>query len=247
MPRQPYLQLVSSTAPTNVNVGTDAIGKRPELEKLVGACQMAWPHVEAEMALYLGELLGTETPSTLAVFQALRRASGQREAVLAAGRIELNGTDLELLEAILTVHKATEAERTALAHGHFGISDNVPDCLLWMNTNDYVAIRMALGRKGPDDAVVKELLSRVWVYKNDALSTIFADIKEMARIWCNLTRYDRLIEGPERASFYDELCARPRVKKELERRRADSNPPTKSLTVPPKSRLRTTKVVTPKA
>jgi len=32
---------------------------------------------------------------------------------------------LELLEAILTVHKATEAERTALAHGHFGISDNV--------------------------------------------------------------------------------------------------------------------------
>jgi hypothetical protein len=228
MPRQPYLQLVSSTAPTNVGVGTDAIGKRPELEKLVGACLMAWPHVEAEMALYLGEPLGTETPSTLAVFQALRRSGGQREAVLTAGRIELNGTDLELLEAVLTIHKATEAERTALAHGHFGISDSIPDGLLWMNTNDYVAIRLALGREGPSDAVMKKLLSRVWVYKRDALATVFADIKEMARIWYNLRRYDQLLEEPERVGFYDELCARPRITRELERRRADSKSPTPS-------------------
>jgi hypothetical protein len=141
MPRQPYVNIVPSTAPVNLTVGTDAIGKRPELEKLVGDCLIAWPHVEAEMALYLGELLGTVTASTLAVFQALRRSSGQREAVLAAGRIELDDRDLELLEAILTVHKATETERTALAHGHFGISESVPDGLIWMNATDYVEIR----------------------------------------------------------------------------------------------------------
>jgi hypothetical protein len=105
--------------------------------------------VEAEMALYLGELLGTVTASTLAVFQALRRPSGQREAVLAAGRIELDDRDLELLEAILTVHKATETERTALAHGHFGISESVPDGRIWMNATDYVEIRMALKHKPP--------------------------------------------------------------------------------------------------
>ncbi len=223
MPRQPYTILVDATAPANLDVGTAAIGKRPDLEKLVGQCLIAWSHVEAEMALYLGELLGTETPSTIAVFQALRRSSGQRQAVLAAGRIELNVTDFELLEAALAVHKATEADRNALAHGHFGVSPNVPDGLLWMNTTDYVEIRMTLDKRGPNDAVVKQLLSRVWVYKQNDLAVILSQTKEMARIWYNLIRYDRVADGPARIAYYDEICSRSRIKAELKRRRHQPN------------------------
>jgi hypothetical protein len=218
MPRQPYLQLVSANASNAFSVGTEAIGKRPKLEKLVGDCLIAWPHVEAEMALYLGELLGTETASTLAVFQALRRSGTQRATIFAAGRIELNAGDLDLLEAILTIHKGIEAERTALAHGHFGVSDNVPDGILWMNTNDYVDLRLALNQKAPNDAILKKLLPGLWVYKADDLTAIFKEIKELARIWYNLARYDRSPEGASRAEFYDELIARPRIKTELARR-----------------------------
>jgi hypothetical protein len=90
---------------------------------------MIWPPAEAEMALVLGLLLGAENAAAMAVFQSLRRSSSQREAIAEAGKIRLPPSDQDLLNAVLNVHKSIEAERNALAYGHFGMYSELKDSL----------------------------------------------------------------------------------------------------------------------
>src|SRR6202035_1763815 len=106
MPRQPFAALRQKHPGGNIEIGTNIIGERPELESLVGNCLMVWPAVEAEMALLLGHLLGASNPAALAVFQSLRRSSAQRDTIAEAARVTLNDTDQELLSAALNVHKS---------------------------------------------------------------------------------------------------------------------------------------------
>ena len=72
-----------------MDIGIRAISQRPEHFAVVGKCLAAWPHVEAEMALMLGQLLGADNTAVMAVFQALRRSSVQRDAILEAARVSL--------------------------------------------------------------------------------------------------------------------------------------------------------------
>jgi hypothetical protein len=63
MPRQPILSVVRDTYGMSIKVGVRAIGQRPEIEALIAHCLMTWPHVEAEMALLLGQLTGAPNVS----------------------------------------------------------------------------------------------------------------------------------------------------------------------------------------
>jgi hypothetical protein len=232
MSRQPYLKVVPQPKGAEIDVGTRSIGKRPELEALVGNCLMAWPHVEAEMALLLGQLLGAENVAALAVFQALRQSRTQRDLILEAAKVVLNETDQELLSATLSAHKGIEAERNALTHGHFGTSSKVVDGLLWMNTSDYVAIRSSMVLVPIptwDDEKHLKLLSTISVYKADDLKTIFADMKEIANIWNNLVAYLRPpFDSRIRADRYRELCDRPHIARELDKLRQKNSSSTRS-------------------
>jgi uncharacterized membrane protein len=118
MPRQPFKPFADQNRGGMIDIGTRATEKRPELFALVGKCLTSWPHIEGEMALVLGQLLGANNAAALAVFQTLRRSSAQRDAISEAAKATLSETDQELLTAILNVHKSVETERNALAHGH---------------------------------------------------------------------------------------------------------------------------------
>lgn len=229
MPRQPYLQVVRQPKGAAIDVGTKAIGQRPELETLVGNCLMAWPHAEAEMALLLGQLLGTGNAAALAVFQHLRRSSAQRDAISEAASAALDSTDRELVSAVLDAHKTVEAERNALTHGHFGTSSKLPDALIWMNTNDYVTVRVEMTLRNPipqwDDKKHLDLLSRISVYRKTDLSVIFDDTKEIADIWFNLIQYLRHGTGTNaRARKYHQLCDRSHIARALAKLRQKNTP-----------------------
>lgn len=229
MPRQPYLQLASPADETTLDIGAGAIGKQPALEKIIGECLISWPHVEAEMALFLGEILGTENAASSAVYQILRRSSAQREAVTEAARAGLSQVDQEITNALLNVHKSIEAERNALAHGHFGLANTIPDGIVWMTSSDYVNIRIFLISRpaaiwNPQNK--KTLLSRVWVYREPDLKAILDDIRELAGLWYSAIKYLRLPEGSEgRAQVYRQLCERPHIRRELEKLRRENAPP----------------------
>jgi hypothetical protein len=148
MPRQPYHRVSPNTPASGLVMGTYMRGKRSGLELLIGQCIMSWPPVETAMAMILAHLIGAKDAAAMAVFHHLRRSASQREAVMEAAQIVLNPTELELLTALLNVHKSIEGERNALAHGYFGVAEDLPDAVLWLSTNDYVALKGAISMRG---------------------------------------------------------------------------------------------------
>ena len=89
MGRNPFWPILERTPEPNLRFGQlEFRGKRPELEALVGECLMAWPQVDAELGLFFGQLAMPSAPM-IAVFQALRRSSNQREAIATAADITL--------------------------------------------------------------------------------------------------------------------------------------------------------------
>lgn len=198
---------------------------------------IAWPHVEAEMALFLGQVLGTGNAATLAVFQILRRSAAQRDAISEAARASLHTTDQELVSALLNAHKSIEAERNALAHGHFGVSSTVPDGFIWMNTADYIDFRVLLDTKGADPydhETKRQILGRVWVYREPDLVTIFNDVIWLSEIWTNAIAYLRLPVGSkERADKYRQLSGQQRIAQELVKLRQKNTPATPAPPPPP--------------
>jgi len=224
MPRQPFLPFILRNRQGDFNLGTHAIRQRPTLESIVGNCLMAWPIAEAEMALLLGQLLGaTQSNAALAVFQSLRRSTAQRSAILAAAEVALNDTDNELLGALFNVHRAIEAERNALTHGHFGTYSKLEDGILWMDTQSYVDTRTRLDRHLVlNDQELQKLYSNVYYYKERDLQQIFDDVKILANYWYRFIQYLRSTPT-QRAELYHRLCAEPHIARELEKLRREKN------------------------
>jgi hypothetical protein len=226
MPRQPYLKVVPNPRGAKIEVSTKAIGERPALETLIGNCLMAWPHIEAEMAVLLGQLIGAENAAAVAVFQALRQSRAQRDLISEAAKASLNETDQELLSAVLNLHKSVEAERNSLTHGHFGTSTKIPDGIIWMTAADYVAIRASITLipiPTWDDTKHLKLLEKISVYRAADLTAIFDDMIEVANSWFNLVVYLRS-GGQKRAGIYRQLCDRPHIARELKILRQKNNP-----------------------
>ncbi|WFU80942.1 hypothetical protein QA645_42145 [Bradyrhizobium sp. CIAT3101] len=234
MPRQPYLRVVPHPKGAKIDIGTHVLQQRPELQAVIGDCLLSWPFVEAEMAVLLGLLIGAENQAAMAVFQSMRRSQAQREAISEAARYAISPQDQELLSAILNVHKSAEAERNALAHGHFGTSTKLPNDLIWQTTNDYLTFRaqMALTNATWSDETHQSLLASIWVYTLKDLKMIEQDIKHLAHMWFDFLKYLQAHKrNTKKASeLYSQLCGRPRIAQELRILRQKNNP-----SVPPQS------------
>jgi hypothetical protein len=224
MPRKPFKPFADRNPGGRIDIGTRTLSERPELLALVGKCLTAWPHIEAEMALVLGQLLGAHnSDAAMAVFQALRRSSAQREAIAEAGRA-LHPTDRELLSAVLNVHKSVEAERNALAHGHFGTYSLMPATILWMTAADYVEFKAMLVLKGEtvhDESKRTKLNSALSYYEAKDLEKIVDEIDTVGWIWSELRDYLQAIRPAARDELYRRLSGRPRIQQELEKLRCE--------------------------
>lgn len=217
MPRQPFAPIYTKNPMGAIEIGPSALGRRPELDTLIGKCLMAWPVAESEMALLFGQLLGIGNEVALAVFQTFRRYTAQREVIDVAAKAALSDPDLELVTAMLDVHKSTEAERTALAHGHFGIYSYLPDGILWMTAKDYTQIKAQI----PSDNTIynmklrEDLVSRISIYKKNDLQKIYDAITFCADMWDKSVTYLRS-RDPQRAQLYRQLSEQPRIAQALE-------------------------------
>jgi hypothetical protein len=226
MARQPFAPIRKRNPGGMVRVSNDAFTHAPKLTSLVGQCLMAWSPAEAEMALMLGYLLGADNAAALAVFHSLRRSSSQREAVWEAGKVKLSATDKELLEATLIVHKSIEADRTALAHGHFGYYSKLPHNLLWMNTATYVAAKahLDLAKKEYDKGDWDKVYAETYVYGEADLEQVLDGIVELATLWHRLRDYFRMPIGPKRDAAYRQQCNQSRTAEALATLRRKNNP-----------------------
>ncbi|HEY7156148.1 MAG TPA: hypothetical protein VH575_19440 [Gemmataceae bacterium] len=225
MPRQPFRLVANKYRDGQVRIGRDAIAIQPEIFALVGQCLIAWPNVEAEMALALGQLLGAPNEAALAVFQTLRKSLSQRDAVAAAAVCQ-GEQDRELINAILNAHASVESERNGLAHGHLGAIMPMNDAILWMNTADYIAFKSLITLKGDRDYNEKkreQLYSSLSYYRRKDVEDILLSIDEIGWIWSELIKYLQAKRPEKRAELYSQLCDRPRIARELETLRQKNN------------------------
>ncbi len=225
MARQPLSRVIPDLKWTNLEMGQSSHGKRPKLEALISKCIMSWPYIEAEMTLTLGALLGVNNDVAFALFNSLRRSSGQRDAIAEAARASsLETEELELIDALLNVHKSIEAERTALAHGHFGIIEELPDSVIWQGANDYIHFQASMVL-GPSAAVYNEekhqrLIKTLFVYRDIDLGQIVSDFAWLGQYWRDFVVYYGERTKPEkRAELYRLLCGRSHISQELEKLR----------------------------
>ena len=146
MPRKPFLimpqirKALNSKPPKRPAwaIGPMFYDDRPDHVAKIGECLMWWPPVEIAMAELLAALLRANTDVTVAVYLTLRRQTARDEAILEAGKIALDFSGTEMLEAILSFSKSVEAERNSLAHGYWGHSHQIPKDILWISSADVI-------------------------------------------------------------------------------------------------------------
>lgn len=223
MSRQPFYPFLKRHPGGQLQIGNHILGKRPELEVIIGNCLMAWPIVEAELGLALGQLLGINNEAALAVFQTLRRSTAQREAVWAAAEATLGIKDKELFAAMLDVHKSIEANRTMLSHGHFGIYEFLPDGIVCATTRAYVRLKakLHLANMNFSDAINREFLDDVSFFKKKDLEAIREEIFYCGNMWVEAIRWLRS-KPPRRDELYLQLCDQPRIQQALAKPRREN-------------------------
>jgi hypothetical protein len=218
MTRQPFWSVYKKDPVGELTFSAKKLGLRPALKSIIGECLMTWPIAEAEMGLLLGQLLGMPSMAAIAVFQVLRRSANQREAIGAAANTALETKeDKELISALLYVHKSIEAERNALAHGHFGIHDKFTDMILWITTETYVKFKTETNLANIVLTTQRKLefYSEVYFYRDSDLRSILSDINAVCEMWASAIIWLRA-RPPSRAELYLQLCNQSRIAQALD-------------------------------
>lgn len=134
MARQPFLP-THKGKPTGVGFTSVTHDKR--LAALIGTCANLWTHVDLQLGLTMGSMLGVENAATVAVFTSLRNARAQRDAIFAAAKATLDEELLEYLEAIMFAHKSLDGQRNDVVHGVWGHSAAIPDAAIWESVQSH--------------------------------------------------------------------------------------------------------------
>jgi hypothetical protein len=118
----------------------------------------------------------------------------------------------------MNVVKSVEAERNALAHGHFGISNLLPKDLVWLETVHYVAHKTNVELRGQvewNEEKHESMVKNFFVYTKVDLEKIEEDMRFASRYLQLFMKY----LGNKSLVVRDHLCKLSHVAHELKRLR----------------------------
>jgi hypothetical protein len=140
------------------------------------------------------------------------RATGRYEAIKATARIAMDTRGQALVAAILSFAEIAEGYRNELAHGHWGVSDILPDTILWANGSDIIDLYIDKDRIKEEEShfVLWVDTDQLYYYRIKDFDGIIKTMKEVAYILSefrmNITSSTQ--EGGERVFRPDDsLCA----------------------------------------
>jgi hypothetical protein len=216
MPRQPYLPVYEDRPYT---VGALVLKGRDDLAAAIGKPIALWSQVDNEMGNLFSLLLGTESEAALAVFLTLRRASSQREALIAAAEFKLTGEDGATFNALMKVYGSLEAERNTLAHSCFGICPQDPSLLFCIEIKHHVHFIVdTLSREARGDFSADrhaKLKEHLFVYRKADLDKLYDD---MESFWWAVFYFNGYLRNPSnegRRGEVAKLRAYPLIKAAL--------------------------------
>jgi hypothetical protein len=132
---QPYLT-VSGGGSGPFQFTADAISKYPKLVIQIGLVVANWSYVDLEVQWVLAQMLGTKGELVAAIYRQIQAALSRDALVQAVAEQELTQEDLDLFRVIWKLAKSPNQQRNKVAHGVWGIADDVPDALVMINPLD---------------------------------------------------------------------------------------------------------------
>ena len=222
MARQPYWPRYQDDKVWEL--GIDSVRQRPALLNLIGECATMWPFVELDIALLLGMLLGSRSDAALAMFGVMRQMRLQRDAIRAAAGVTLEKKDQDLIEACLAVANTASSARDDLVHGMWGVSQKLPDALLWIEIKHVAPwnTEALLKETNPDRPTHDDLARHFFVYTGQDLEEVRNQIATARHVIFTLVAYIRWRPGHPytRAGLYDQLLGEPLVHQAIDRLQA---------------------------
>ena len=115
-----------------ITVSTGSISNAPKLATHAMRVIACWSAIESNIALLLSRLLNADTHTGMAMYMALTGGEAKKSALLAAARKAAPEWQYILLQAVIKATKSSRDSRNDFAHGIWGSSKDLPDCLLLM-------------------------------------------------------------------------------------------------------------------
>lgn len=224
-PRQPLWKQYPKAKPT---FGTSFLEERPECAVIIARCISGWSYIEHETALLLATILKINTEPAVAMFLAVSNSRTQVDMLNAVAETVLEEHDLELYGAVMNVRRLYERDRNALAHGIYGTSQLVENGIIWTEKSDY-AEHTAKVWASDYQTLETGFKKEIFVYEAADLETIAENIEWMHAFMGSFRGYLSSSNASWRVERYHQLCAAPRIARELARmREKKKNPPARS-------------------
>jgi hypothetical protein len=184
-----------------------------------------WPSVLHQMGIILGILIGADSEAGVVLFSTLQNARARRDILDAVADFRLRDRQRELFEAVLNVARSAETERNHLAHGCFGVSAELPDALLWVETKHFGPWNVAEVRKDTTTTQedYKNLAKNIFYYNRNDLDEILKQISdtfEILNLYSDYVRFLAQPNSPTDEARYRQLCNLPRVERALNQLRS---------------------------
>ena len=215
-PKQPIKTRYSKAKPT---FGTSFLEERPECAVIIARCISIWSYIDNDFALLLAAILGINTQPALAMFLAIQNSRTQIDVLNAAAEVSLSESDYELMSAILNIRSAYEKERNSLVHGLYGWSNIVKNGILWMEQKYSVRHTATVWSSDYQDMDQSRITKHTFVYEPEDLETIAINFEWLHQMIGFFRGYISSDNFPWRVERYHQLCAEPRLSKELARMR----------------------------
>ena len=203
MPRQPFFKhpkvrrfIASHPDEPSFRLDmTDEIDRPDHLSK-IALCLTLWPDVDLQLARLLALLTHANVAPMIAVYSVIRRATGRYDAISAAARLALDKRGQAIVAAMISVIQTIEGHRNDLAHGHWGISDALPDTILWMSGSNTVDIFIN-PEKQDDEYVYVDDSNILYYYSIRHFDEIIRDIKQSHSMLADFTRLIKPFRGKD--------------------------------------------------
>jgi hypothetical protein len=192
---QPYLAVKpGGNGPFQFAPGV--INKYPELVAKIGLVTSNWAKVDAEVQLTLVGMLGTSADLVAAIYRQIQAALSRDALIQAVAEEKLSGEELDLFHIIWKLSQSPNKQRNKIAHGVWGIADDIPDALIMVNPLDSLERQAKVWAMSQQQFLhglpanynsIPALTENMMVYRKNDFDALDKEIIQVCQYW-NLFR-----------------------------------------------------------
>jgi len=198
--------------PVDIQLGPEALQRRPELAVRLAAVVSSWAYVEETNGEILATLMGTQSAIGVAIYSKIYGTRVRRDVLGSAALTVLSGADLRLFDALMDETRSIQGARNDLVHELWGYADQLPDKLLLVRVSEHLPV---MARK--HWLVPREFLDTVQVYTAADFDSLFARCQALYK---HLTMFNATLALPpeQRDAGRQQLASVPEIRERVNRK-----------------------------